>query len=598
MVTDTPVPTTVVTDTPVPTTVVTDTPVPTTVVTDTPIPTTVVTDTPIPTTVVTDTPVPTTVVTDTPVPTTVVTDTPVPTTVVTDTPVPTTVVTSTPVPTTVVTSTPVPTTVVTSTPVPTTVVTSTPVPTTVVTSTPAPVSTITLTISKQDMTGVNSSELAGAQMILTANTNSSLRYLKVSGGKTGAAVTQTAKTISWTSGDTPFVIEELPDGTYTLEETVAPDGYDVITTTQFTVSGGTVTKSTNNTDVSFTVSGNDCYVTAFDEAKNTASDTQTTVAGVEISKQDIAGNEIADATLTITSLDGKDLSNVYVTQNGVNVNLVLSSDLKSVSFKTTDTSNSIVYGLEAGKYELKETVTPAQYLRAEAIVFEISNNGNVINTATNVQGSPIVMIDEADPTYSTSGTTTSIAFSKQSMTNLGTELVGATMKITTSNLSVDLSGVKYSGGDTVICTTSMITWNTSDKVFEVALPDGTYTLEEVVAPDGYSIITTTTFTVSGGVVTKTSSNTDVDITGTYVTAFDEAYTGPSTLVAGASRIPPTTVESINEAVEKASTTGMAYRAVPATGEGIAMTDVAAIILLAAAAVTISVVTVKTKKETR
>jgi hypothetical protein len=458
--------------------------------------------------------------------------------------------------------------------------------------------TTTLTISKQDMTGTTGAELDGAKMILTAVSNSSLRYLKVSGGKVGATVTQTAKTISWTSGNTPFVIEDLPDGTYTLEETVAPDGYAVITTTQFTISGGNISKTTSNTDVKVENNASGCYVTAFDEALTQPSTTTTNTVGVEISKQDIAGNEIADATLTITSLDGKDLSNVYVTQNGATVNVVLSSDLKSISFKTQELTNSIVFGLEAGKYELKETVTPVAYLRAESIVFEISDNGNVINTATNVQGSPIVMVDEADPTYSTSGTTTSVAFSKQSMTNLGTELVGATMKITTTNLSIDLSGVSYTGGDTVIRTTSMITWNTSDTVFEVDLPDGTYTLEEVVAPDGYAVITTTTFTVSGGVVTKTSSNTDVEIIGTYVTAFDEAYTGPSTLVAGASRVPPTTVENLNEAVEKASVVANASRKIPATGDSMAMTDIAAIVLLVAAAATMGTVAVKTKKEAR
>ena len=510
--------------------------------------------------------------------------------------------TNTPVATQPVATQPVATQPVATQPVATQPVATQPVATQPVT-TGAPVTTqpttTTLTISKQDMTGTTGAELDGAQMILTAVSNSSLRYLKVSGGKTGATVTQTAKTISWTSGNTPFIIEELPDGTYTLEETVAPDGYDVITTTQFTISGGNISKTTSNTDVKVENNASGCYVTAFDEALTQPSTTTTTnTVGVEISKQDIAGNEIADATLTITSLDGKDLSNVYVTQNGATVNVVLSSDLKSISFKTQELTNSIVFGLEAGKYELKETVTPVAYLRAESIVFEISDNGNVINTATNVQGSPIVMVDEADPTYSTSGTTTSVAFSKQSMTNLGTELVGATMKITTTNLSIDLSGVSYTGGDSVIRTTSMITWNTSDTVFEVDLPDGTYTLEEVVAPDGYAVITTTTFTVSGGVVTKTSSNTDVEIIGTYVTAFDEAYTGPSTLVAGASRVPPTTVENLNEAVEKASVVANASRQIPATGDSMAMTDIAAIVLLVAAAATMGTVAVKTKKEAR
>ena len=443
------------------------------------------------------------------------------------------------------------------------------------------------------MTGTNGAELADAQMKLTSETNSGLRYLNVSGGKTGAAVTQTAKTISWTSGDAPFVIEQLPDGTYTLEETVAPNGYDVITTTQFTVNGGVVTKTTSNTDVTIADNATGVYVTAFDEAITT---TAAITPGVEISKQDIAGNEIADATLTITSLDGFDMSNVYVTQNGANADIELSADKQSISFKTVDSMNSIVFGLAAGKYELKETVTPAQFLRADAIIFEVTDNGNVVNTATNVQGSPIVMIDEADPTYNSSGTTTSVAFSKQAMTNLGTELIGATMKITTTNLSIDLSGVNYTGGDSVIRTTSMITWNTTDTVFEVDLPDGTYMLEEVIAPDGYYVITTTTFTVSGGIVTKTSSNTDVEITGTYVTAFDAASTTPPTIVAGAKKLPDSTVENLNTEVQKATLVAGAKK-VPATGENMAMSDIAAIVLLVTAVATISTVAVKSRKET-
>ena len=586
----TPAETTPAETTPAETTPAETTPAETTPAETTPAETTPAETTPAETTPAETTPADTTPAETTPVETTPAETTPAETTPAETTPAETTPAETTPAETTPAETTPAETTPAETTPAETTPAETTPAETTPTEPTPA---TTTLTISKQAMTGTTGAELADAQMKLTANTNSGLRYLKVTGGKTGAVVTQTAKTISWTSGDAPFVIEELPDGTYTLEEIVAPNGYDVITTTQFTVSGGVVTKTTSNTDVTVSASSTGVYITAFDEAITT---TTTTFPGVEISKQDIAGNEIADATLTITSLDGFDLSNVYVTQNGVNISLVLSDDKQSISFKTVDSMNSIVFGLAAGKYELKETVTPAQFLRADAIVFEISNNGNVINTATNVQGSPIVMIDEADPTYSTSGTTTSVAFSKQAMTNLGTELLGATMKITTSNLSIDLSGVNYTGGESVVRTTSMITWTTTDTVFEVDLPDGTYVLEEVIAPDGFNVITTTTFTVSGGVVTKTSSNTDVDITGTYVTAFDEAKADASTLVAGASRIPPTTVENLNAEVQKATLVAGAKK-VPATGESMAVSDIAAIVLLVAAAATIGTVAVKTKKET-
>jgi hypothetical protein len=183
----------------------------------------------------------------------------------------------------------------------------------------------------------------------------------------------------------------------------------------------------------------------------------------------------------------------------------------------------------------------------------------------------------------------------------GAELDGAKMILTAVSNSL-LSYLKVSGGKVgapVTQTAKTISWTSGNTPFVIEdLPDGTYTLEETVAPDGYAVITTTTFTVSGGVVTKTSSNTDVEIIGTYVTAFDEAYTGPSTLVAGASRVPPTTVENLNEAVEKASVVGMSSRQIPATGDSMAMTDIAAIVLLVAAAATMGTVAVKTKKEAR
>ncbi len=125
---------------------------------------------------------------------------------------------------------------------------------------------------------------------------------------------------------------------------------------------------------------------------------------VEISKEDIAGKEIAQAQLTLRSLDGLDLSLVIVTQNGVKVTTKLSENNTAISFVTVDTTYSVVKGLKPGRYELEETVTPEAYLTADKIVFELKSDGSVADSAGNVvvAGSPIVMIDKADPTYQTS----------------------------------------------------------------------------------------------------------------------------------------------------------------------------------------------------
>ena len=95
------------------------------------------------------------------------------------------------------------------------------------------------------------------------------------------------------------------------------------------------------------------------------------------------------------------MSGVTVTQNGVAVSYKLSDDHASVSFSTTDTAPSIVSGLRPGIYELKETVTPEGYLTADSIVFILYDDGTYTDSgiSVTVAGSPIVMVDKADPSY-------------------------------------------------------------------------------------------------------------------------------------------------------------------------------------------------------
>ena len=121
---------------------------------------------------------------------------------------------------------------------------------------------------------------------------------------------------------------------------------------------------------------------------------------VKISKQDIAKNEIPKATLTLTSLNSYDLSGVTVKQGSKTIKVTLSKDKKSISF-VTGTTPSVVTGLKPGTYELKETVTPEAYLTADAIKIIIDRNGTIRdgNGTIIVTGSPIVMIDRADPNY-------------------------------------------------------------------------------------------------------------------------------------------------------------------------------------------------------
>ena len=127
------------------------------------------------------------------------------------------------------------------------------------------------------------------------------------------------------------------------------------------------------------------------------------------SKEDVAGKEIASAELTLRSVNNYDLSNVVVTQNGVSVEFELSSDHTAISFKTVDNAMTVVSGLSAGDYELTETVTPTGYKTAAAIYFELRTDGSAdCNGTVVVKGSPVVMIDEADPSYVISSSRTPI----------------------------------------------------------------------------------------------------------------------------------------------------------------------------------------------
>ena len=121
---------------------------------------------------------------------------------------------------------------------------------------------------------------------------------------------------------------------------------------------------------------------------------------IKISKQDVAGKELAKAELSLTSLDGYDLSGVFVTQGDKEIMPRLSADKKTLAFDTVDTSPSIVRGLKAGRYELRETVTPEAYKTADAIEFTLRNDGSAdCRGQVVIAGSPIIMVDQADPTY-------------------------------------------------------------------------------------------------------------------------------------------------------------------------------------------------------
>ena len=167
-----------------------------------------------------------------------------------------------------------------------------------------------VSISKQDIT--TKKELPGATLVI-----------KDSKGKEIA---------TWVSTDEPHYITGLEEGKYTLQETIAPEGYELSTETiEFeVVAGKVISKVMYNTPKKTTV--------------------------VKISKQDITTKkELPGATLVIKDSKGKEVA----------------------TWVSTDEPHYIT-GLEEGKYTLQETIAPKGYiLSTETIEFEVKRNGEV-----------------------------------------------------------------------------------------------------------------------------------------------------------------------------------------------------------------------------
>ena len=174
---------------------------------------------------------------------------------------------------------------------------------------------------------------------------------------------------------------------------------------------------------------------------------------IEISKQDIYGNELVGAKMQLDNSDGK-----------------------VVEKWTSDGTNHVVTELPAGDYTLKEIAAPDGYVIATDIRFTVDVYGkitveNVDATAVSENGNPlIVMVDD----------TTKVKISKRDITT-DKELAGATLQIIDEDGNVATE------------------WVSTDEAHFIEgklIAGKEYTLRETIAPDGYEIASEIKFTVN------------------------------------------------------------------------------------------------------
>ena len=304
-------------------------------------------------------------------------------------------------------------------------------------------------ISKRDVGG---SEIKGATLKLTAEND------VTSDG-------QSFQPITWISDGTPEKLK-LRNGTYTLTETKAPDGDLPSSPIKFMVTmnsdGKAIVKIVS--DGTSANVGETSTVVMVDEYKT------TTVKVSKVSLTDGVG-EIAGAELTVTgtTIGGEAINPIRWTSGEGE----LMKDGEIIPKELT---------LAPGTYTLHESEVPEGYEPAQDIVFQVTvdgtvkilRNGNTIGDAS-LDGNHVTMVD--------SPSKTNVQFSKVEVGG-STELPGAEFRI---------EGTDFEGHDI-----NPIVWTSGAAPHSVQLKDGTYTLTETKAPDGYRVSDPIRFAIKRG----------------------------------------------------------------------------------------------------
>ena len=300
--------------------------------------------------------------------------------------------------------------------------------TAIVTNTYTKTKDVSVKVSKVDAT--NQKELEGAHIQIV--------------DKDGKIVDE------WTSGKEPHVVKNLKPGeTYTLRETVAPDGYTVTSDTTFTLKeDGTVDQTKTTATVS-------------DKGVVLVEDNMTSVS---ISKVDITSQkELAGAHIQILDKDG---------------NVVEEWD-------STDKAHTIK-GLKTGEtYTLRETVAPNGYYLKADTTFTLKADGSfdTDNTTTTISSNGVLLVEDTQKTVKTQ-------ISKVDADTYEV-LGGAHLQV------IDPDGKVVAE------------WDSDKEAYTLTdlKPGVVYTIHETAAPKGYKVAEDTTFQLNEDGTIDTANTT-------------------------------------------------------------------------------------------
>ncbi|HBI84760.1 MAG TPA: hypothetical protein DDX71_00515, partial [Ruminococcus sp.] len=351
----------------------------------------------------------------------------------------------------------------------------------------------TIQVNKQAVGGEPIAEGNKAQFTLTALEGGTLAGVVI------GEVTLTDADTTYTFDGNNAEMKGLSNGTYKLEEKVAPDGYTVVTSGfTFKVTDGEIDRS------SITAETTGAGIYAPDGKTIIVADD---ASSVKINKFDVTNQApLKGAKIVVTLTEGTknanaSLANVKVEGAMVTPDHGVVQDDSSITFYSSETDVTLT-GLPDGKYTLQETADEGDTFEVNDTIYNVidsfvtfeikdgvvisaadSKNGDLTST---VNGQGYYRTDNKFTVADAEAASGAVRFQKLAA-DTNAALANAKLVLTAPE-GKDLTKVKTALGSLIDADTAInvIQWTTSDTALVITgLPTGTYQLSETFAPNGY-----------------------------------------------------------------------------------------------------------------